>query len=215
MPPVSGSRLLLVEGVPGIGKSTLLDRLLRHHISRQEEGRLRTVLNLAQTHSYGPLAQGEDDGTLTAAENLAHLERIVGALEWLVHHARGQSRPKTFILVDTLHFTHCVRPGVVEWTSVTPIDRRLAAIECRLVLLDATDETVRARTVVARAHTEFIQSYARGRFGSDERQFVEHFTRERDRFRVMFEASAMDKMRLAAEESIEETAAAAARFWLT
>jgi hypothetical protein len=32
-------------------------------------------------------------------------------------------------LVDTLHLTQCLRPGVLAWDGVKTIDERLAAIE--------------------------------------------------------------------------------------
>ena len=209
------SRLLLVEGVPGIGKSTLIDRLLRGYVAEEEGGKLRTVLSLAQTHTYGPLAAGEDQRTLTSRQCLDHIAHIVSWLEWLVASTRGEVRTKTFLLVDTLHLTHCLRPGVVRWEDVTIFDRRLADIGGKLLLLDAEDETVRERSVIARAETEFIQGYALGRFGQDEAELVDHFQRERDAFRLMFAKSCMHKARLASEALVEEVAARARHFWLT
>jgi hypothetical protein len=210
----TATRLLLIEGVPGIGKSTLVDRLLRHYVANEASGRLRTLVSLAQTHTYGPLVQREDAGTLTARENLAHLESIAATVEWLERTGRDQPRPKTFVTVDTLHLTHCLRPGVLQWSDVADIDRRLANAGCKLLLLDAADETVRARTVLARAETEFIRGYALGRFGDSGEALVAHFCRERDRFREMFSLSVMVKLRLQAERSAAELTDAGARFWL-
>ena len=104
MSALAGSRLLLVEGVPGLGKSTLLDRLLRMYVAREAEGQLRTVISLAQTHTYGPIAAAEDDGTLTAAQNLAHLDRVVGPGVARPSCARADAH-ETFVLVDTRHLT--------------------------------------------------------------------------------------------------------------
>lgn len=208
------ARILLVEGVPGIGKSTLADGLVRHYVNAEAAGRLRTVFALAQTHTYGPLAHGEDDGTLTRAQNLSHIDRIVASLEWLAEHARGQNRPKTFIIVDTLHLTHCLRPGVVKWEDVIDCDERLAAIGGKLLLLDADDETIATRTVRARAATEFIRAYALGRFGRDDEELIAHFCRERDAFRQMFERSRLAKARLAAERLPHDLVNEAAAFWL-
>jgi AAA domain len=207
-----GSRILIVEGVPGVGKSTLVDQLLRRFVASEPIGRLRTVIGLAQTHTYGPLAPREDNGTLTTAENAAHLERIVSTLEWLAAHARGQSRVKTFVVVDTLHLTHCLRPGVVQWQHVTTFDARLAALGCKLLLLDATDDTIQSRSVVARADTEFIRGYALGRFGRNQSELVDHFCRERDKFRAMITCSAMLTLTLDAEDAPDELVDAASRF---
>ena len=214
MPGSAVSRLLLIEGAPGLGKSTILDHLVRRHVAEAEERRIRTLLHLTQAHTYGPLAVGEDHGTLTRGDGIGHLERVVGLLEWLVASLWSEERTKCFALVDTLHLTHCLRPGVVRWSDVIPFDRRLAALGCRLLLLDATDETVRARTVAAREETSFIRDYALGRFGRNEAELTLHFQRERDKFREMFAESAMPKLRLAAEASVPECVTAAARFWL-
>ncbi|MGZ6071994.1 MAG: hypothetical protein ACXWK8_12315, partial [Myxococcaceae bacterium] len=132
------SRVLLVEGVPGVGKSTLLDALLRRHVEDRPPRQVRTFLHLTQAHTYGPLAPDEDRGTLTPAAALAHLERVVGTLEWHVHALTAEHTPKLFALVDTLHLTQCHRPGVLGWTDVAPLDARLAALGCRLVFLRAT-----------------------------------------------------------------------------
>src|SRR5215831_1546758 len=59
----SWSRLLIVEGTSGVGKSTLIDRLIRRYVAEQPERRLRTILHLTQAHTYGPIAPDEDLGT--------------------------------------------------------------------------------------------------------------------------------------------------------
>ncbi|HEX8906944.1 MAG TPA: hypothetical protein VF771_18985, partial [Longimicrobiaceae bacterium] len=159
--------LLLVEGVTGLGKSTILDRLVRRHVADAPERKLRTVLHLTQAHTYGPLAPAEDAGTLTRDANLAHLERIVAHLEWLAATVAAEAVAKCFALVDTLHLTHCLRPGAVAWDDVGPYDQRLADAGCRLLLLDAEDATVRERCVAARAETDFIRGYAMRRFATD------------------------------------------------
>lgn len=207
------ARTLLVEGVPGVGKSTVLDCLVRRHVAASPERKLRTLVHLTQAHTYGPVAEREDAGTLTPREDLEHLQRIVSGLEWLVDSVRTERRTKCFALIDTLHLTHCLRPGVLRWTDVAALDERLAAAGCCLLLLDANDDTVASRSVAARAGTEFIEGYARRRFGPSDADLVRHFRHERDVFRELFAASRMAKLVLSAEASIEDTVSAALRFW--
>jgi hypothetical protein len=135
-------KALLVEGTSGVGKSTLLDALIRRHVESSTPRKIRTLVHLAQSHTYGPLAIPEDNGTLTADENLRHLERIVGMIEWLHTSVQEHTRPWCFVLVDTLYLTHCVRPGVVKWNDVEPYDRRLAAVGCKLLFLQGTPATI-------------------------------------------------------------------------
>jgi hypothetical protein len=208
------AHLLLIEGVTGLGKSTVLDHLLRRHVSGARERRVRTLLHLTQAHTYGPLAPAEDAGTLTRDASVAHLDRVVTMLEWLAATVKAEAKPKCFVLVDTLHLTHCLRPGAVGWHDVEPFDRRLAAAGCRLLLLDGEDETIRARCVGERAETQFIRGYAMRRFAPDLPGLERHFTRERDEFRRMFALSAMTKLTLAAEAPVEYVATAAHAFWM-
>jgi GTPase SAR1 family protein len=49
-------KALLVEGTSGVGKSTLIDRLLRRHVASVQPRKIRTLVHLAQSHTYGPLA---------------------------------------------------------------------------------------------------------------------------------------------------------------
>ncbi|MEJ7812030.1 MAG: hypothetical protein WKG32_16575 [Gemmatimonadaceae bacterium] len=208
------ARLLLIEGVPGLGKSTVLDCLLRTHVVGAEERRVRTLLHLTQAHTFGPLAPAADAGTLTREENVEHLERVVELLEWLADSVEGEAVTKCFALVDTLHLTHCLRPGAVAWGDVEPYDRRLAAAGCGLVLLDAEDATIRARSVEARADTPFIRDYMLRRLVAHPSELVPYFVAERDEFRRMFERSAMRKAALPAELPLDELMAAAHVFWV-
>ena len=79
-------KALLVEGTSGVGKSTLIDALIRRHVGASKPRKIRSLIHLAQSHTYGPLAAAEDNGTLTADENVRHLEGIVKLIEnWLKH----------------------------------------------------------------------------------------------------------------------------------
>jgi GTPase SAR1 family protein len=86
-------KALLVEGTSGVGKSTLIDALIRRHVGASLPRKIRTLVHLAQSHTYGPLAESEDNGTLTAEANLRHLERIAGTIEWLMPACRSMLAP--------------------------------------------------------------------------------------------------------------------------
>jgi hypothetical protein len=44
---ILSSRLALVEGVPGVGKTALVDQLLRSYVAHTPVGKIRTVATLA------------------------------------------------------------------------------------------------------------------------------------------------------------------------
>lgn len=101
-----------------MGKSTLIYAVIRRHVASAAPRKIRSLIHLAQSHTYGPLARPEDRGTLTVEENAHHLDRIVSHLEWLHASVQEHAKPWCFVVIDTLHLTHCVRPGVVKWGDV-------------------------------------------------------------------------------------------------
>jgi hypothetical protein len=205
-------KALLVEGTSGVGKSTLIDALIRRHVGGSARRKIRTLVHLAQSHTYGPLATPEDKGTLTVDDNLRHLERIVGMIEWLHASVQEHTRPWCFVLVDTLHLTHCVRPGVVEWSDVEPFDRRLAALGCKLLFLRATLNTIWERGIKPRADQQFIQEYAR-KFGRTEEEIHQHFVREQETLAELFSRSVMPKLLMQNDVALDSGLEEAWRFW--
>ncbi|HXX46288.1 MAG TPA: hypothetical protein VEJ38_16300 [Candidatus Acidoferrales bacterium] len=202
---------LLVEGVPGVGKSTLIDALIRRHVDSSDPRRIRSFLHLSQTHTYGPLAPAEDRRSLTMEENLELLGRIAQTLEWLHADLRHSDKP-CFILIDSLHLTHCLRPGVLAWEDATPIDRRLAEIGCKLLLLTGKPETIRSRTIHARADSQFLTQYAT-KFGQTLEMIHAHFVREQTEFIRMFGESALEKRMFENDGSLDTIVEDAHRFW--
>ncbi len=202
---------MLVEGTSGVGKSTVIDALIRRHVDGAVPRKIRSLTHLAQTHTYGPLAPAEDCGTLTVAQNCVHLERIVATLEWL-HDAHEHSPVPSFAIVDTLHLTHCLRPGIVAWPDVEPYDRRLAAIGCKLLLLTAERETLRARSIEARIGQQFLEEYAR-KFGRTNDEILDHFVAEQRKFTTLSGCSAMQTLTLDAGVPSGNASARAYAFW--
>ncbi len=205
-------KALLIEGTSGVGKSTLIDALIRRHIDSSEPRKIRTLVHLAQSHTYGPLAIPEDRGTLTVDQNLRHLERIVGMIEWLHASVQEHTRPWCFVLIDALHLTHCVRPGVVKWSDVEPFDGRLAALGCKLLFLRAEPDTIWDRGITPRMNQQFIQEYAR-KFGRTHAEIHGHFVREQEKLVELFSRSVMTKRLLQSDGALDEAVEEAQRFW--
>jgi hypothetical protein len=203
---------LLVEGIPGIGKSTLIDALIRRHMDLVVPGKVRTFVHLCQAHTIGPLAQAEDRGTPAAHQNHVHLDRIVSMLEWLHDAVRQDRQPSCFVMVDTLHLTHCLRPGALRWTDAAPFDRRLANIGVRLLLLRAQAPVVWERCIQDRAGWWLNTPYA-ARFGSTLEECHAYFLGEQERFNEMAGQSALDTLTLENDGDVDEVLDRAHDFW--
>jgi hypothetical protein len=204
-------KALLVEGVPGIGKSTVVDAMIRRYINSAGPRKIRTFVHLSQTYTYGPLAPAEDAGPLTVADNMRLLEHVAGLLEWL-YADLGFSDKQSFVLIDCLHLTHCLRPGVLTWPEALAIDRRLAAANCKLLLLRATPETIWSRSIQAQAGSQFLE-YAR-KFGRTDAELHRHFVAEQEQLLGMFEQSAMMRTAIQNDGELRETVDQAYGFWL-
>jgi thymidylate kinase len=206
-------KALLIEGTSGAGKSTLIDALLRRHVGSAKSRKIRSVVHLAQSHTYGPLAVAEDKGILTVEENARHQDRIVNMLEWLHACVQEHDRPWCFAVIDTFHLTHCVRPGVVKWKDVEAFDHRLAALGCKLLFLEVPPAAIWERGIVPRSNQQFILEYTR-KFGRNHEEIHEYFVNEQETLKKLFERSSMPKLLLDNEGAPEQAADAAYNFWM-
>jgi len=213
-PNPAWSRVLIVEGTSGIGKSTLIDRLVRRYVAEQPARQLRSFLHLTQAHTYGPLVPDEDRGTLTAEHNLQHLDRIVSLLEWQVSALRAETRVKFVAVVDTLHLTHCHRPGVLTWAQLSGLDQRLARLGARLLFLHASPATIWDRGIVARQNEQFITGYARPRFGKSLEEIHRYFVAEQQSMRSLLGSTALEVREMDADGDSERNLDEGYGFWL-
>ncbi len=205
-------KALLVEGTSGVGKSTLIDALIRRHVAESQPRKIRSLIHLAQSHTYGPLATGEDNGTLTADENIRHLEGIVKHMEWLHASVQEHTRPWCFVIIDALHLTHCVRPGIVKWNDVSLFDERMAALGCRLLFLEVSSSTIWERGIKPRMEEQFIREYAR-KFGGTHEEIHQYFVQEQDEMARLFSQSGMPKLMVRNEGEFEAKLGAVYEFW--
>ncbi len=132
-------------------------------------------------------------------------------LEWL-HDAHDYSSIPSFSIVDTLHFTHCLRPGVVSWPDVEDFDRRLGAIGFKVLLLTGERETLRVRSIEARVGSQFLEDYAR-RFGNTNDEILDHFVSEQVKINQLSMLTNMRVAHVSAAVDLHTASAVAFDFW--
>lgn len=181
------SACVLVEGVCGSGKSTLIDGIA---VAMSEHG--ASLVVMSQKDTYGPIAPLEDAGCLDDQRNVEVLRDVVAGARIVLEDG------PVILLIDTLHLTQAVRPGVLSAQSFHEIDASLASIGARVVFLVAKEETIRRRTIDGRRGTGFA-GYA-ARFGATDDELVAHFAREqRTMRRIWTERSELDGVVLDAD----------------
>jgi hypothetical protein len=151
----------------------------------------------------GPLVRAEDAATLTAEQNREHLDRIVGMIEWMHDSVQDQRQPSGFVVVDTLHLTQCLHPGLLTWSDVESVDRRLAALGCKLLLLRGSTDVIWQRCIQARAHWWLKGEYAK-RFGRTHEDFHAYFVGEQERFSEMAKRSLLQTLVLDNDGQVDD-----------
>jgi hypothetical protein len=212
MGPTESTKILLVEGVPGAGKSTLIGSLLRRYVA--ETVRVRGLLHLTQAHTYFPLSPDEPEGVCaTREQNAAHLGRVLEVLTWLAS-SNADGRARMFLCaIDTLHLTHCFRPGVLGWDDVRDFDRRLSRLGCGLLFLRATKETIWERAILGRKDNEFITRYGR-KYGDGLEAIHRHFVDEQEKMLDLAGRSEMETLILDCEDPAEDLPQRAFDLWM-
>lgn len=125
-----------------------------------------------------------------------------------------ESKVKFLAVVDTLHLTHCHRPGVLAWEQVSPLDQRLARLGARLLFLHGAAETIWERGIIPRRDEEFITEYACPRFGATLEDIHRYFVAEQERMRRLLANTAMTYREIDADDAIDRNVKEAYEFWL-
>ena len=207
---------LILEGICGSGKTTILRSILQS--DRYRDRPFLSAVVLSEHHTQRVLERQENEAGLTPEDSVrlldghvSHLESLnerLARMDWLERNRTGMRVPYVF---ERFHFTHACHYPHVRWDHVEPIDRRLAALNCRVCVLTVPEERIHERIIAGR--DAGWRDYLR-RHGSSEDEIVDHYRMQQERLLELRRMSVLpvvviDTTRSTADEAAER----AIDFW--
>ncbi|MFN8486173.1 MAG: zinc ribbon domain-containing protein [Caldilineaceae bacterium] len=202
----------LIEGTAGVGKSTLANRLVHNYMKRTPY--INTLLHLGQSHTYAPLDPDNINASFTAEDHVNYLEQIYDTLSFLSQPPGLIPQPKLACIIETLHLTLAVRPGLLSQPQILAYDQRLAALGCKLIFIKVSPESHWERCIWERRNNGFITKYG-AKYGRNLEEIHSYYVAEQRRLLELFEYSSMQKLLVDGESSPETLAEIAFDFWVS
>jgi thymidylate kinase len=206
------TNLLLVEGVPGAGKTTLINRLVSNIAS--QPSKTETIISLGQKQTYFPVVNEENKFYASRGENLRHLDKVFDFLFWAIHPTARNTLGKTSIVLDTLHFTHYFRPGTITQDDLQRTDDKLLKINGKLLLLKTTADNLWERLIVARSKADsgFLERY-QSKYGSTLQSLHRYYLEEQNRMETLISKSKLEKLIVTSDRPVSIIAGIVFNFW--
>ena len=203
--------MALVEGTAGVGKTTLIDALVHHHL--QQNPYMDTLLRLGQGHTYAPLDPDNHVPQVSPTEQIEYLDRILNMLSFLVHPYGYSSHPRHSCIIETLHFTLSTKPHELSNEQIAKYDGWLAGLGCKLIFIQVTPETHWERCIWERRHNGFITIYAQ-KYGRTLEEIHAHYVANQAQMLRLFGQSSMPKLLLDGEQPVDTLVETAYDFWV-
>ena len=131
---------LVLEGVPGTGKTTLLRSILRSQ--RYVDRSFLSTIVLSEHQTQRVLEAKEKEEGLDRHDNVTLLEShvrylggILRGLKGMPWCENGRTNNRVTYLIERFHLTHVYHYAHVEWKDVAHIDSQLADFGCKLCLV--------------------------------------------------------------------------------
>lgn len=146
---------LILEGICGTGKTTMLQALLRSERFVQRSFHSSIVLSEHQTQRVLERKEMEtglapEDNIGLLDEHVTYLESVRNRLDHMEWHQNNRTNMRVPYVLERFHFTHVCHYPPMTWEHVQPIDRRLSELNCKLCLLTIPDGLFRERIISSR-----------------------------------------------------------------
>lgn len=185
---------LVVEGICCSGKTTILDAIRCSDLFVNRD--YSSTIILSEHHTQRVLEKKEAQEGLTLDDNINLLDKHVSYLESLFHPLQAmpwasnqRTNQRIPFILERFHLTHATHYEHVVWEDVVGIDRRLAALNCKLCLLVLAEEDIE-REIIFKRNTAWRDYISK--FGNTNGEIVEYYSKQQDRLLEMAEASNME-----------------------
>lgn len=209
---------LVLEGVCGVGKTTLFNELLRSPqvLSLAFPSRIA----LSEHHTQRVLEKKERDEGLTLHDNLtllgrhvAYLESLRDSLARMPWRENGRTNMRILCLLERFHWTHAVHYDHVQWSDVIGVDSRLAGMKFKCCLLTMDDALFQHRILDDRGPgwRDYVS-----RYGNSDEQILAYYRNQQKQFLDMCDQSLMETRVInTTHRGVMDVVAEVASFWLS
>lgn len=209
---------LILEGVSGSGKSTVLEATLRSE-SYLDRGYLSSVV-LSEHHTQRVLEAKERSEGLNVEDNVALLRQHLDVvhtmhsrLQRMQWGALGKLRHRACYAMERFHLTHVCHYEHMRWEYVKDIDEALSEIGCKLCLLRVDDGEIEERVVSLRRNQEW-RAYLGSR-GPTGDHLVDYYVTQQEQLLDLCEASSMPCTTInTSRKEVDEVVADLSALWL-
>lgn len=166
---------LIIEGIPGTGKTSLLKKLRQTDIGERLACRSDFVFSEEITQRV--LEKKFNEGTINKRHHLELLEDILSPLESYKSKLlnRGWRETQFYYILERFHLTHAIYYPYLVWDDVENIDDRLNDLAAKICLLTMKEDVFIER-IVRRRGTPWRKYISR--YGKTEKDIVNHYIRQ-------------------------------------
>lgn len=163
---------LIIEGIPGTGKTTLLQRLRQDNIANKLKCSSEFIFSEEITQRV--LEKPYNKGCIDKGQNIKLLENIISPLENYQTRLlnRDWNNLQFYYILERFHLTHVSYYPYLTWEDVEKIDSRLNNLGSKICLLTMESKVFIERIINRRG--EPWRKYL-SRYGSTEEQIVKHY----------------------------------------
>jgi hypothetical protein len=144
-------------------------------------------------------------------QHVTYLEQVKNRLDQMDWCDNSGINMRLPYLIERFHFTHVFHYPYLDWEHLADIDRRLAHLNCKVIVLTIDGSAFEECVILNR--TAGWRDYVR-RFGETHREIVEHYARQQERLLELCARTSLELLMLdTTYQGEEETLRQALDFW--